>query len=122
MELSDVRSVFDVIYFFNIRVRDNKNRDTVEFIQWSGLRWELRQKYDWYFKYRAALLQVKYPKHIVECVSGNEPAQGKTLKALREDKLRAKRSKITQFKNKLQQAETRTKTDTFYIVYKTRQG
>jgi hypothetical protein len=62
---------------------------------------ELRLKYDWYFKYRAALLQVKYPKYIVECIWGNEPAQGRTLQQIRESKIRAKKAKTSELNNKI---------------------
>ena len=97
-------SVSDVVHWFNIKVI-NHNREIVEFLSWSNLKWELRLKYDWYFKYRAALLQVKYPKFEVQTYWGNEPATGKTLESIRQDKIRAKKSKITQYKNKLKKAE-----------------
>jgi len=97
-------SVSDVVHWFNIKVINHK-REIIEFLSWSGLKWELRLKYDWYFKYRAALLQVKYPKFEVQTYWGNEPATGKTLEAILQDKIRAKKSKITQFKNKLELAK-----------------
>lgn len=97
-------SVADVVHWFNIKVINNK-REIVEFVSWSGLKWELRLKYDWYFKYRSALLQVKYPKFQVYTYWGNEPATGKTLEEIRQGKIRAKRSKITEYKNKLKKAE-----------------
>ena len=97
-------SVSDVVHWFNIKVINHK-REIIEFLSWSGLKWELRLKYDWYFKYRAALLQVKYPKFEVQTYWGNEPATGKTLEAIRQDKIRAKKSKITQYKNKLELAK-----------------
>jgi len=99
-----VLSVSDVVHWFNIKVINHK-RDIVEFLSWSGLKWELRLKYDWYFKYRAALLQVKYPKFEVQTYWGNEPATGKTLEEIRQGKIRAKKSKITEYKNKLKKAE-----------------
>jgi hypothetical protein len=106
--VSKVNSVYDVVHWFNIKVIDQK-RHTVEFISWSGLKWGLRLKYDWYFKYRAALLQVKYPKMEVQITWGNENATGKTLEEIRQDKIRAKKSKITQYKNKLEKAKANWK-------------
>jgi hypothetical protein len=97
-------SVSDVVHWFNIKVINNR-RELVEFLSWSGLKWELRLKYDWYFKYRAALLQVKHPKFEVQTYWGNEPATGKTLEEIRNAKIRAKKSKITQYKNKLEKAK-----------------
>ena len=99
-----VRSVYDVVHYYNIKVID-KNREKVEFISWQGLRWELRIKYDWYFKYRAALMQVKYPKFEVQIFSGKEPATGKSLEEIRQLRIRAKKAKITEFSNKLKKLE-----------------
>ena len=97
-------SVSDVVQWSNIKVINK--REIVEFQSWSGLKWKLRLKYDWYFKYRAALLQVKYPKFEVQTYWGNEPATGKTLEEIRNAKIRAKKSKITEYKNKLEKAKT----------------
>lgn len=97
-------SVSDVVHWFTIKVI-NHRREIVEFLSWSGLKWELRLKYDWYFKYRAALLQVKYPRLEVQTFWGSEPATGKTLEEIRQAKIRAKKSKITEYKNKLKKAE-----------------
>ena len=97
-------SVSDVVHWFNIKVINK--REIVEFQSWSGLKWKLRLKYDWYFKYRAALLQVKYPKFEVQTYWGNEPATGKTLEEIRNAKIRAKKSKITEYKNKLEKTKT----------------
>lgn len=96
----NISAVTDVVHYFVIKVLDNK-RNKIEFLNWHGLRWELRLKYDWYFKYRAALLQVKYPKFKVEIHWGNEPATGKTLDQIRAAKLISKKSGITKAKNKL---------------------
>jgi hypothetical protein len=93
-------SAYEVVHWYNIKVR-NERREIVENYSWSGLRWELRLKYDWYFKYRAALLQVKYPRYEVQVVWGNEPATGKTLEQIREQKIRAKKAIITKKQNKL---------------------
>lgn len=99
-----VKSTFEVVYYFNIQVL-NPKRDIVEHLSWSGLKWELRLKYNWYFKYRAALIQVKYPKFEVQIFMGNEPAQGKTLQQLEQSKIKSKKAKITEYKNKLQKAK-----------------
>lgn len=97
-------NVATVVHYYNIRVLNSK-RETVEFLQWTNMRWDLRLKYDWYFKYRAALLQVKYPKFDVQVFWGREEATGKTKKQLLENQIKAKKAKITSFKNKLAQAE-----------------
>jgi hypothetical protein len=97
-------SVSDVVHWYNIKVLNHK-RDLVEFLSWSGMKWDLRLKYDWYFKYRAALLQVKYPKFEIQSYWGNEPATGKTLEEIRQSKIRSKKSNITESKNKLNKAK-----------------
>lgn len=99
-----MKNAFDVVHYFNIKAK-NENRETIEFLSWSGLRFDLRMKYDWYFKYRAALLQVKYPKFQIDVFWGNEPAQGKTLEQIQQGRIRAKKAKITEIKNKLQRAK-----------------
>lgn len=99
-----MKNAFDVVHYFIIKVKNDK-RETIQFLSWSGLRFDLRMKYDWYFKYRAALLQVKYPKFQIDVFWGNEPAHGKTLEQIRTSKIRAKKAKITEIKNKLQKAK-----------------
>ena len=96
-----IQSTFDRVHFFNIRLIDSKTRETIQFLYWSNLRWEIRLKYDWYFKYRAALLQVEHPKSIVEIFWGNEPAVGKSLEQITALKIRSKKAKITEYKNKI---------------------
>lgn len=70
---------------------------------YTGLRWELRLKYTWFFRYRAALLQVQNPKRHVETsyfqykYEGAKEARLKRLK----NKLRAAKSKHTQWSKKL---------------------
>ena len=67
---------------------------------------ELRVKYDWYFKYRAALYQVQNPKARVEVLWGSEPATGKTLFTILINKSIVKRAKITGLKDKINRAVT----------------
>ena len=97
----NIHNTYNRVFFYNIKVMATKPGDVIQFLSWSGLRWELRIKYDWFFKYRAALLQVEYPKYIVETTWGSEPAQGKTLEELITTKVRSKRATITKSRNKL---------------------
>ncbi|MDP2188545.1 MAG: hypothetical protein Q8J69_07670 [Sphingobacteriaceae bacterium] len=99
------RNVGEVSYWFKIKVIQIKGRDIIDGIHWQGLRWELRMKYDWYFKYRAALLQVKYPRAEVQCFWGNQPAEGKTLQHILKTKIQAKRAQITKITNKMEAAK-----------------
>lgn len=95
---------YDVVHWFSIKVLNHK-REVIEFYLWDNLRFKLRIKYDWYFKYRAALLQVKHPRFKVETCWGNKPAIGKTLLQFKKDKIKSKKSKITEYKNKLNLAK-----------------
>lgn len=94
-------NVQDVVHYFVIKVYDKIGGNLIEFLKWDNLKWELRCKYDWYFKYRAALAQVKYPKYEVAISWGNEPATGRTLQEIKVAKIRSKKAKVTEFQNKL---------------------
>lgn len=88
------------VNWYTIKVINNK-REIVEYLSFSGLKWELRLKYDWYFKYRSALFQVQYPKFEVQNYWGKEPAKGKTLEEIRSVKISSKKATITKAKNNL---------------------
>jgi hypothetical protein len=90
----------NVVFYFKIEVLDEK-RNKIEVLIWEDLVWDIRLKYDWYFKYRAALLQVKHPKYKVEVFHGRQDAKGKTLSNILKDKIRSKKAKITEYNNKL---------------------
>lgn len=54
-------SAYDVVHYVIIKVYGS-HREIVEVMRWDGLPFGTRTRFDWYFKYRAALLQVKYPR------------------------------------------------------------
>lgn len=91
------------VHWFVIKVYDKRggNGTLVEFLKWENMRFDIRLKYDWYFKYRAALLQVKYPKYHVDCYWGNEPAQGNQLVISLKNRITAKKRQLTQCSNKI---------------------
>lgn len=97
---------FDVVHYVTISVYNPKGRVLIENMFWSELRWDLRIKYDWYFKYRSALLQVKYPRYVVEFHWGHKTANGKSAKDLLTNRIRSKKAKITEYTNKLSKAES----------------
>ena|SRR3990172_6251327 len=73
-------------------------------IVWTDLRFELRMKYAWYFRYRAALLQVQYPKSRIDLhFSEIDPSQ-KIVKDAIATQIRAKRITLGKYRNKLQLA------------------
>ena len=89
-------------YYYIIKVYTKLGGDLVELKRWDNLRFDTRIKYDWYFTYRAALLQVKYPKYLVNCKWGHEPATAKTLEQLKARKVTNLKSRITKYKNRLE--------------------
>ena len=86
-------NINDVVHYYTIKVLNEKH-EIIEHLKWDDLRWEVRIKYNWYFKYRAALLQVKYPKFKVEEYWGHELARGKSLQQINKNKLIAKKESL----------------------------
>lgn len=67
----DNKVEIDSLFWFRIKVYTKRGGEMVETLYWELLPFEVRMKWDWYFKYRAALLQVKYPRFVVDCIWGN---------------------------------------------------
>lgn len=97
--------ITSVVHWYIIEAYTKQGGDIVERMKWRGLTFTLRCKYDWYFKYRAALLQVKYPKMYVTVRWGHEPATGITADQILKNKIIAKKRKVTEYENKLQRAK-----------------
>jgi hypothetical protein len=97
-------NVNERVHWVLVRVTTKLGGELVEWIKWEGLPWAVRCKWDWYFKYRAALLQVKYPRYEVQRTWGNAPATGKTLRQLLMQKISAKKGQVTKFRSLLHQA------------------
>jgi len=93
-----------VSHWVKITVKSKMGGDTIEVLRWDNLPWDVRSKWSWYFKYRAALLQVKYPKSEVDYSWGNESVTGNILTNIKSNQIRAKKGKITEIKNKLELA------------------
>lgn len=85
-----------------IKVHTKQGGNLLQLHRWEDLRFELRTKYDWYFRYRAALAQVQHPRAYVDFRWGLSPASPKTEVQILKNRIRAKRAKITGYKNKLQ--------------------
>lgn len=75
--------------------------DTIEYLCWKGLTNDQFIKWSWYFEYRAALLRVKYPKNRIDTGRIEEPLTPKVEKDLIAKKIKAQRSKVTKYENKL---------------------
>lgn len=85
-----------VIKLYNI----NPN-DAIDQYVYKDMTPDHRLKWDWFFRYRAALLQVQNPKLRVEMRWGAEQATGKTLEQLKAKKVITMKGKITKHKNTL---------------------
>lgn len=87
-----------------INARTKMGGDMIEHLRWDNMSFDVRCKWDWYFKYRAALIQVKHPRAHVEFLWGHEQAKGALLENIHKNRIRAKKGKITEVENKLQKA------------------
>lgn len=74
--------------------------------KWDDLPPELSVRWKWYFVYRAALMQVKYPKYRVEHRWGTEPAIPKEIswKTGMKNRIKGIKGNLTEKKNKLKRA------------------
>jgi hypothetical protein len=93
----------NLLHFYRIHLYGSNGKafGPKETLFWDNMNFQQRTKWDWYFKYRAALLQVQNPKLQVECNLGSYPAEGKKLIETLKDKLSSKKRKHTEWSNKL---------------------
>lgn len=72
--------------------------------EWTELRFELMMKYQWYFRYIAAQMQMQHPKRLfgfeVYRMKSNQEAKVIEKKSL-QNKIISAKAKITQFENEL---------------------
>lgn len=102
----DVR--YTTAFYYKIRVKPSYHGDILEQYIWKDMSFDVYTKWQWYFRYRAALLQVKYPRFKVEESYGAQdyvPANLQ-LHQLR-NKMIARKRKITILNNKMEQVKAR---------------
>ena len=91
-----------VSYLINIPEKGILEKKEVEFLKWFFFNDKLCKRWRWYFKYRAALLQVKYPKYDVELKFSTSDLQSKEQELnLLERRIIAKKRKVTEVQNKI---------------------
>lgn len=95
-------SVFNV--YLKVRTK-RANGENIAFHKWEDLTLQLLVRYDWYFKYRAALYQVKYPKAFVEYSRFKHEAKGNQLQIALRNRWIAKKRKVTEWTNRIARAE-----------------
>lgn len=91
-------------YWYLIKVKTKMGGDTVEILRWENHRQHTFNRFRWYFKYRAALIQIKYPKYEVDCTWGND-FRLRTPEEAMKDKIIGKKATLTKYRNLLKKAE-----------------
>jgi len=96
-------------HLFNavLKVRTCKGglSESLAFHKWEGYTLQQLTKWDWYFRYRAALYQIKYPKADVQLNTFKYEADGEKLDRALRNRWIAKKRKITEWTNKIARAE-----------------
>jgi hypothetical protein len=103
--------VTPMIFFFRINVFKNGRAAGVdETILWEDKDLMRFMRWRWFMNYRAALLQVKYPRAIVEVNKGRrveltEEEKFEVIKTRLKNRITARKRKITEWQNKLKKFE-----------------
>lgn len=107
MVAKEITTLELVNFWVKITLQEKFGREYLQLLFWELPNMELRMKYNWYFKYRAALLQVQHPKHEVTMSWGTSEKYTEEQKAEIEfrNKLIAKKRTVTKYCNLLKQAE-----------------
>lgn len=75
-------------FYRRIDVSEKLGQPVIESLFWGNMRIDTVIKWDWYFKYRAALLQVKYPRYRVELQMWSKEPTGLTKQQIEDKNLR----------------------------------
>ncbi len=101
----------DKVFYFAIKAHSKyRALPPDEFYLWEDANPERFFRWMWYFKYRAALLTVKYPRGTIIVDQGSrqpkceEEVNFIAITKLR-NRVRAKKGKITEYRNKIKQFE-----------------
>lgn len=98
-------TTYDIVHWVLIKVYDRRGGNLLQLMRWDDMRFETRNKWDWYFRYRAALAQVQHPRAYVEFAWGHGEPTAHTKVQMELNRISAKRRKITEYRNKLTKAE-----------------
>ena len=102
-----------VVFYRIIKVRKSLGKPVIESMKWENMSFIMVCKWEWYFRYRSALLQIKYPKYDVQLIKGSVEPVGKTKLEL-EEQLKKKRKitckrMVTKFTNIINEYEKEQK-------------
>jgi hypothetical protein len=91
-------------YYWVKATSDLSGSNVLEVLEWHNIRMYTYYRFLWYFRYRQALLQVKYPKANITAHWGVEDifSQEEKDKIHLKYQIIAKKRKITEWKNKIQ--------------------
>lgn len=68
-----------------IQVRKGYGQEIIESQEWRNMTLDFVIRWDWFITYKAALLQIKYPKYKVEIVKWDQDPVGKTKLQIQQD-------------------------------------
>lgn len=78
-------------------------RKILEEIIYERTTYDFNKRWKWFYKYRQALLQIKYPKADIEILYETIPVQSyEQQRHLLKNKIIARKRKVTEFDNKIQ--------------------
>jgi hypothetical protein len=91
---------------FSVKILTGTQRALAESVYYrKDLPMSIRVKYDWYFKYREALVRIEKPKNYTELIIVAYDAPQKTIQQIEEkrkkDKIIAAKARITKIKNRI---------------------
>lgn len=96
-------NVANRLFWVRITIREGKypTDKVLTSFKWL-LPWHVRKKWNWYFKYRAALAQVQHPKYLIEFTWGSiEPDTRTRIDFIKKD-ITTKKRMITKLSNELE--------------------
>jgi hypothetical protein len=99
-----MKDTASVVFWVVIKVWDRGMRTGVDkprVLRWDNLPWAVRTKWDWYFKYRAALEQVCTPRAHIDFTWGHSEPDQRTADRILADRISRQQAKVTKIKNLL---------------------
>lgn len=93
------------LLYYSIRVSTKQGGDSeyITHLFWNGMTLQQHVKWTWYFKYRGALLRIKYPRMHIEETWGKYTPDGRKFEEMVSDKLKknltTSKRMITKMKN-----------------------
>lgn len=100
-----VENTYSKLFWYKISVKPRQGLDPIKTLIWSDLPFELRTKYEWYFRYRAALLQVQYPKMHVQIDFGSSEGSAVQKANSMKNLIVKRKAQVTEWTSKIEKAK-----------------